>query len=465
MVKKKASNSLMSRRNILKFGLQGGLFASLSPYLYPSGYSNRPFGEKNNVIVIVMDTTRVDRLGCYGYSRQTSPNVDELAKDSLVYDRAIAPSSWTLPSHASLFTGKFASSHGAKYDSKGQFALIDAIEGPSTYDRYRVRGLAKDELTLAMVLKQEGYTTGAVVAAIWLKKIFGLNKGFEFYDDTGVETVNGRLAESVTASAIDWIDKTRRKKFFLFLNYFDAHAPYMPPEDFAKVFMPETVWVRGKPTRKANDALYDAEILYMDHYIGQLLKKLKEYNLYDKTMIIVTADHGELMGEHNKFQHGFDLYQQEIHIPMLIKYPHGEVSPARTATRVQLVDIMAIILERLKIDIPDGCQGNFPPDLGHPIVSEVSPLPMEAVNGNWRAIYDGDFKFIWNSKGNHLLFNLKKDPGEKVNLILFGQQRADQMLSKLNRYMSNLPAPGPVAEQQQLDEKTKNAIKSLGYVN
>ena len=102
MVKKKASNSLMSRRNILKFGLQGSLVASLSPYL--SGYSNGPSGEKTNVIVIVMDTTRVDRLGCYGYSRPTSPNVDELAKDSLVYDRAIAPSSWTLPSHASLFT-------------------------------------------------------------------------------------------------------------------------------------------------------------------------------------------------------------------------------------------------------------------------------------------------------------------------------------------------------------------------
>lgn len=465
MVKKKASNSFMSRRNILKFGLGGGLAVSLSPYLHLYGSSKRPFGEKNNVIVIVMDTTRVDRLGCYGYSRQTSPNIDELAKDSLVYDRAIAPSSWTLPSHASLFTGKFASSHGARYDPKGPFALSDAIEGPSAYDLYRVRGLAKDELTLAMVLKQAGYTTGAVVAAIWLKKIFGLNKGFEFYDDTGVETVNSRLAKSVTASAIDWIDKTRLKKFFLFLNYFDAHAPYIPPEGFAKVFKPETFLVRGRPTRESYNALYDAEILYVDHYIGQFLKKLKEYNLYDKTMIIVTADHGELMGEHNKFRHGYDLYQQEIHIPMLIKYPHGEVSPARTATQVQLVDIMAIILERLKIDIPDGCQGNFPPNLGHPIVSEVSPLPMEAVNGNWRAIYDGDFKFIWNSKGNHLLFNLKNDPGEKVNLS-FQRQRADQMLSKLNRYMSNLPAPGPVAEQQQqLDEKTKNALKSLGYVN
>jgi arylsulfatase A-like enzyme len=463
MVKKKASNNLISRRDILKFGLQGGLVASLSPYL--SGYSNRPFGEKTNVIVIVMDTTRVDRLGCYGYSRQTSPNIDELAKDSLVYDRAIAPSSWTLPSHASLFTGKFASSHGARYDSKGPFALSDAIAGRSRYDLYRVRGLAKDELTLAMVLKQEGYATGAVVAAIWLKKIFGLNKGFEFYDDAGVETINSRLAKSVTASAIDWIDKTRQKKFFLFLNYFDAHAPYMPPEDFAKVFKPETFLRRGRPTRGSYNALYDAEILYVDHYIGQLLKKLKEYNLYDKTMIIVTADHGELLGEHNKYRHGYDLYQEEIHIPMLIKYPHGEVSPARTATRVQLVDIMPIILERLKIDVPDGCQGNFPPNLGHPIVSEVSPLPMEDVGGNWRAIYDGDFKFIWNSKGNHLLFNLKNDPGEKVNLFE-QRQRADQMLSKLNRYMSNLPAPGPVAEQQQqLDEKTKNTLKSLGYVN
>ena len=460
-----ASNNVLSRRKVLKYGLYGGLATGLSTYPWLSGCSKKRIGKEPNVIVIVMDTTRFDRLGCYGYLRKTSPNIDELAKDSLVYTRAIAPSSWTLPSHASLFTGKFTTSHGAQYDSKGPFLLIDAIEGPSHWDRYRVRGLSKDELTLAMVLKQAGYQTGAVVAAIWLKKTFGLDKGFDHYDDSGVETVNGRLAKSVTAGAIDWIDKTQQKRFFLFLNYFDAHSPYRPPEGFEKAFLPKTIRLHGKLTLEARNALYDAEIAYMDHYIGQFLKRTRESDLYDNTMIIVTADHGELMGEHGRFAHGNHLYQEEIHIPMLIKYPHGEVSPARTDTQVQLTDVMAIILERLSIDLPDGVQGNAPPNLGHPVVSEVYPLPMDSPHGDWRAIFDGDFKFIWNSKGNHLLFDLKSDPGEEVN-ILGQRQRADKMLARLNRYVSNLPPPDPVAEEQQiLDEETRNALRSLGYVN
>jgi arylsulfatase A-like enzyme len=172
------------------------------------------------------------------------------------------------------------------------------------------------------------------------------------------------------------------------------------------------------------NALYDSEILYMDYYIGQLLTKLKEYNLYDDTLIIATADHGELLGEHGKFTHGRYLYQEEIHIPLLIKYPHKEVLPARTAARIQLTDIIALILERLGMDLPDGVHGNIPPDVGHPIFSEVYPLPMENPDGYWRAIYDENFKFIWNSKGRHLLFNLEDDPGEKVNLFGRQQQRA-----------------------------------------
>lgn len=467
MNNKQACNKVLSRRKVLKCGLYGGLATGLSPYLWLSGCSGKRFGKMPNVIIIVMDTTRIDRLNCYGYRRRpTSQSIVKLAQDSLVYTRATAPSSWTLPSHASLFTGKFASSHGAQYDPKGPFVLIDAIKGPPDWDRYRVRGLAKDEVTLAMILKQAGYTTGAVVAAIWLKKVFGLNKGFDYYDDSGIETFCGRIARHVTDSAVSWIEKTGQKKFFLFLNYFDPHGTYMPPEGFAAAFLPkDTQFKNRKPTVEELNALYDSEILYMDYYIGQLLTKLKEYNLYDDTLIIATADHGELLGEHGKFTHGHYLYQEEIHIPLLIKYPHKEVLPARTAARIQLTDIIALILERLGMDLPDGVHGNIPPDVGHPIFSEVYPLPMESPDGYWRAIYDENFKFIWNSKGRHLLFNLEDDPGEKVNLFGRQQQRAAQMLSKLERYLEGLPTPGPVGEGQQLDEETKKVLKSLGYVD
>ncbi len=419
-----------------------------------------------NVILIVLDTTRIDHLGCYGYHRQTSPNIDELAKASLMYTRAIAPSSWTLPSHASLFTGKFTSSHGARYDPNGPFLLTDAINGPANWNRYRVRGLAENELTLAMILKQAGYTTGAVVAAIWLKKIFGLDKGFDYYDDSEFDTVNGRLAERVTASAVKWLEESRDKKFFLFLNYFDPHSPYRPPKAFAKAFLLDIIKRDfKKDPLEVKKALYDTEIRYMDSYVGQFLQKLKALDLYDESFIIVTSDHGELLGEHSKFYHGLSLYQEEIHIPLLLKYPNMEVSPSQTDTPVQLVDVFSMILERLGIRAPDSIQGNVPSKIEHPILSEVYPLVADSSEGDWRAIFKGDYKFIWRSTGHHLLFNLKNDPDEAHNLFEEEPKLVTHMSSELTQYIAKLPEPGPAAPVGVLDKDTKDALKSLGYVD
>src|SRR5262249_10289738 len=148
-------------------------------------------------ILITLDTTRVDRLGCYGYAHPTTPNIDSIAEKSVIYTRAIAPSSWTLPSHASIFTGKFTTSHGAEYDPNGPLHLLDVIDGPQAWKSYRVRGIAKDEKTLPMHLKNAGYATGAVVAGPWLRKIFVLSKGFDYYDDSQITGLNGRTADQV----------------------------------------------------------------------------------------------------------------------------------------------------------------------------------------------------------------------------------------------------------------------------
>jgi len=389
----------LTRRELLKYGLYGGLAAGLSPGLLLGG-CGKSRNKRPNIILITLDTTRADHLSFYGYHRQTSPNLAELVEESVVYTNAIAPSSWTLPSHASLFTGKFTSSHGAQYDPGGPLRISDAISGPKMWQNYRARGLAQNEVTLAGILKEAGYSTGAVVGGPWMKKIFGLNKGFDFYDDREINNVNGRLARQISASALQWIDKLQGKDFFLFLNYFDPHIPYNPPEGFASEFLPKNTDLRGRePTIEELIALYDGEILYMDHYIGRLLHELKADNLYDETMIIVTADHGELFGEHGKFGHGDHLYQEEIHVPLFIKYPGAEVSANRTDVQIQLNDIMAIILERLGIPIPQGIQAGVPPQIGHPLLAEVSPLPAFSPYGSWRTIFGGDFKFTWNSKG------------------------------------------------------------------
>ena len=456
----------MSRRELLKYGLYGGLVAGLSPSLLLSGCGKRQHAKKPNIILITLDTTRADRLGCYGYRRQTSPNIDKLAEESVLYTRAIAPSSWTLPSHASLFTGKFTSSHGARYDPEGPLLLTDAISGPESWDAYRARGLAQNEVTLAEVLKETGYTTAAVVGGPWMKRIFGLNKGFDYYNDSQISTVNGRLASQVTTSALNWLERRREKKFFLFLNYFDPHGPYSPPEGFALKFLPKGTNFTGRePTLEETNALYDAEILYMDHYIGRFLQKLKVENLYNDTLIIVTSDHGELFGEHGKFGHGHYLYQEELHVPLFIKYPAGEVSPKRTDLRAQLTDILPMIYERVGITIPGNIQGTSPSQIKHPIIAETYPLPLISKDGSWQSIFEGDFKFIWNSKNQHMLFNLKDDPEENVNIIGQDTKRTERMMTQLKQYLAKLPKPGPAVPAGEPDDQTKEALKSLGYVN
>ena len=462
MSSKDRCDGILSRRAVLKGGLCGGLACSL----WVSGCSEKRNGERPNVLLISLDTTRADHLSCYGYERRTSPNLDKLAEQSVFYNKAVATSSWTLPSHASMFTGKFTSSHGARYDPQGSLFLSSAVHSAS--EDYRARSLGRDEVTLAQILKESGYATGGIAGGPWLMRFFGLDKGFDFYDDSNISSINGKSAQLVSESAVKWIEQNKSNEFFLFLNYFDPHVPYMPPKTAAQMFLTSDMKEK-KPymptvSSERSKALYDAEILYMDHHIGQLLKKLKDHRLYDNTLIIVTADHGELLGEHSKVGHGQNLYQEELWIPLFVKYPGGEVSPSRNDLRAQLTDILPMICRRLGLPVPDGVQGTVPSKSQHPVIAEVYPLAKVSRVGSWRAIFEGDFKFVWNSNGAHKLFNLADDPGEKKNLVDESPDRAESMSAGLNEYIAKLPPPGPPAPAQQLDENTRKALKSLGYV-
>ncbi len=429
------------------------------------GADPRP-ARQPNVVLITLDTTRADRLGAYGYSRRTSPNLDVLARESMLYTSALATSSWTLPAHATLFTGKFTTSHGARYDPAGPLSLASVIEGPRAWREYRVRGLAPSETTLAELLRREGYATGAVAGGPWLKKAFGLDQGFDYYDDDQIDTANGRLAEDVTSAAVRWIERSREKEFLLFLNYYDPHGPYAAPEPFAHAFLAAGAKLsEGIPRGDELIARYDAEIMYMDHHIGALLERLKELRLYDETLIVVTSDHGELLGEHGKIGHGQTLYQEELRIPLFVKHPRGEAASGRSGATVQLTDILPLVLRALHLPAPPGIQGGLPPRVGHPIVAEVYPPPLNSPEGHWRAIYDGAFKFLWNSKGVHHLYDLATDPGEKVDLVKRQPQRAVGMEALLLRYLESLPRPGDAGPPRELDEETRRALRSLGYVN
>ena len=419
-----------------------------------------------NVVLMTLDTTRADHLGCYGYGRDTSPNLDRLADEAVVHERAYSTTSWTLPAHASLFTGKFTTSHGARYDAEGPLRLTSGIDGPEVWDNYRARGLSRGETTLASVLSEAGYATGAVVAGPWMKAVFGLGLGFDHYDDEDIHSVSGRLAEEVTDAALGWIDGLELSgpdgaPFFLFLNYYDPHSPFGAPEPFTFEYLPPERRSRQALNERANWVdLYDGEIKYTDLHVGRLFDGLRERGAWDDTLVIVTADHGELFGEHGLWGHGESLSQEEIHVPMIVRYP-GSRGAGRSDVPIQLVDVPALVLDLLELPLPPDALA-----LGaHPIVAEVYPLELFIKTGDWRVLVEWPHKYMWNSKRGDALFDLESDPAERNERSRTEPARARDMRARLEAYLASLPAPGEAGPGGEVDPSIAEGLRNLGYLD
>lgn len=417
--------------------------------------------KKPNVILITLDTTRADHLSCYGYSRTTSPNLDEFARESVLFTHCISTCSWTLPSHATIFTGKYTTSHGARHDPNGPLHLADAVGEDRTRVSIRATGLSPHVLTLAEILTTQGYKTGGIVGGPWMKTIFGLDKGFSYYDDSQILESGGRPADLVTASAFQWLDQAGKGPFFLFINYFDPHYPFEPPEEYARTYVDENVDLSlEKQPDDVKVALYDAEILYMDSYLGKLLERLKKDGSYDNSMIVITADHGELLGEHALWGHGQNLTQEEIHVPLLVKYPGDPALSTPYEEYVQTIDVFAMILHQLQIPLPENVQSEVPPAITHPILSETFPLRKT----DMRSIIEDKFKLIWHEKGRDELYNIERDPREMFNLVDQRPQVHQRLVTRLERFVASLPAPEQPSTEKTVDRKTREALKSLGYL-
>jgi arylsulfatase A-like enzyme len=417
-----------------------------------------------NLLLVTLDTTRPDHLGCYGYERDTSPSLDRLAADALVYTRAFSTSSWTLPAHASLFTGMFPSSHGARIDPHGPLILADALRNADHLRHYRASGLSPGQVTLAEILGAHGFATAAVIGGPWMKRLFGLDRGFQHYDERKISTLKGRSAADVTDGALEWLDARGDERFFLFLNYYDPHAPYEDPEGHGNRFLPPGAERpgKGKPvTRRVLEALYDGEIRYMDEHFGRLLESLRARGLYDDTWIIVGADHGELLGEHSDVGHGRTLYQEEIRVPLIVKFPAGTGRSGRDDAPIQLTDVFALVLEGFGIPLPPEVREA---DGRRPVFAEVYPLEVIGQRGDWRVLLAGDLKFHWNSRGNHLLFDLGEDPGEANSLAQSDPERVQRMERELEGFLAGLPKPMPQGEVREVDEETRRALRNLGYL-
>jgi arylsulfatase A-like enzyme len=285
---------------------------------------------KLNVLVITMDTTRYDHIGCFGSLYTRTPNIDRLGNQGVRFGQAIAAAPITVPSHSSIFTGTYPIFHGAR--NNGTFKL------------------AASNVTLAEVLKEQGYDTGAVIGAFVLSSQFGLDQGFDYYNDK-FENPSPKLefffdeipAAEVSRLGIEYIDQHLEKPFLLWLHFFDPHAAYRPPSPYKELYGP------------AN--LYDGEIAYVDENVGKVVKELEAKKLLDHTLIVLTADHGESLGDHGEPSHGLLMYDTTLHVPLLFylqdRLPAGE----EVKEMVRSIDIMPTILDLLEIPQTKNNQG------------------------------------------------------------------------------------------------------------
>src|SRR5258705_3933397 len=256
-----------------------------------------------NVVLITIDTLRADHLGCYGYKQIKTPNIDAMAADGARFERAYTVVPVTLPSHTAMLTGTYPMLSGMHDFSANK--------------------LGPQQTTLASVLKQAGYVTGAVVASAVLDSRFGLNQGFDFYYDhfdfSRLEESNldemERPGNVVADQALDWLAKNSQKKFFLWMHLYDPHYPYHPPEPYGREYA---------------DRPYAGEIAFADEQVGRLLRFLKDKGVYQNTVIVLSGDHGESLGEHGEKTHGFFIYNATMHVPLIIHLP-GKSAPVALA--------------------------------------------------------------------------------------------------------------------------------------
>ena len=421
--------------------------------------------ERWNVLIVTFDTTRADHIGCYGYPSARTPTIDALAADGVRFEQAYTPVPITAPSHSTIFTGLLPLAHGVR--DNGMFVL------PAR------------QQTLAEILKAEGYATGAAIGSFPLTAQFGLDQGFDFYDDhvnhesetlQGLEIPRRRLffderpADWVNEALDPWLAENHQRPFLLWAHYFDPHQPYAPPEPYDALFS----------TRP-----YDGEIAFADESFGALLDRLRELGVYDRTLIVFTADHGEGLGEHDEATHAIQVYSSTTHVPLVIRMPGNADGEGGRAARgaavgepVGTVDLLPTILDVLGIEIPANLQGrSLAPQLrGEPISNGRSPqesssLPiyMETLAArlghNWgelRALFDGRYKFIHGPRPE--LYDLRADPRELTDLIEREPEIADRLQRQLASFMrSHAVAAGDAAVG--MDEQVRQRLMALGYLH
>lgn len=400
-----------------------------------------------NIIIITIDTLRADHLECYGYKGVKTPHINGLAAQGILFEQVISPVPLTLPAHCSIFTGTYPLYHGVR--DNGSFYLNP------------------DQLTLAEILKEKGYKTAAFIGAFVLDSRWGLDQGFDYYYDNfdltkykkiSLDAVQ-RRGDEVLREACRWLETTGREKFMVWIHLYDPHTPYDPPEPYRSLY-------QGRPY-----GLYDGEIAYVDQLIGSFLNFLRKQNLLEKTLIVLTSDHGESLGEHKESAHGFFIYEAVIRVPLIIRLP-GENSfrGKIIKTQVSSLDIMPTILDLIAVANPGSIQGKslWPLLLGRekndrPIYSETFYPRYHYGWSELQGVRQNNFKFIAAPRPE--LYDLSHDPGEKNNLFDQKKSLSRKMQKELNQLIKHFSSQkAEAARIQNIDQDSLLKLQTLGYI-
>ena len=450
--------------------------------------------DRPNVLLITVDTLRPDHLGCYGYDRPTSPNIDRLARRGILFRNAITAAGRTVQSFPSILTGVYPQVHGLRYEGQSH----EVLEG---------------RMTLTRVLRDNGYDSFAVTQGLNV----GLHRDFDIYDpDIYLDPSGKRVSvptrsdHEATLKAVHWLRGRgdRRAPFFLWLRYNAPHWPYEAPPPYTEMFDPDGAGLphtfnqeagpgveRGDlifgrtrlPDREVAHAVahYDGEVACADHAIGELLQALEERGELARTLVVLTADHGESLGEHDYFfEHGAFLYEATVRVPLIITPPAAALMRQGVVveTQARTIDIAPTVLDAVRLEIPDGFQGvsllprarGMPdqPELlaycesGRNFYRENPRQFVPGVAGKWRMIRSDDYKLIMIPRDPDPiweLYDLRADPGETTNLI------ADRpaVFARLKETLLAILAADPGREDRSeppLPDGLGDQLRSLGYV-
>lgn len=396
-----------------------------------------------NLLVITLDTTRADHLGCYGSPDVETPAIDRLAREGVLFDQVTTVAPLTLPAHASIFTGRYPPEHGVR-DNGGFF-------------------LSPDQTTLAEDLSGRGFKTGGFIAAYVLDHKWGIAQGFQtYFDNFDMSKSRGlsigeiqRPGNEVVDKALPWLDSVKDARFFAWLHFYDPHTPYDPPEPYLSKY-------KGHP--------YRGEIAFMDSQVGRVISFLESRGLLDKTIVAVLGDHGESIGEHGEDAHGFFIYESTARVPMLIRAPFALTRGRRVAAPVRTVDLAPTVLDLLGLPPMRSVAGR---SLAPLMAGARSDLGLEAYaesmyplhHYGWsdlRVLRSGRFKVIDAPRPE--LYDIQTDPHERTNIFEQRRTLGDQMIARLREMEKAFDHAPAVAPPTDVDPEVRARLAALGYV-